>query len=327
MRPAARPTKRGPRSPQALPPQRSARGACSKPTPRSAGHRSAGCRLRRFVAELAQACNRRDARPEQMPIRYRVGRRTSRPAPLPVTSPRLSHPVRTSEENPSGARSIRRHEQHLHPRPSRRHAPTAARGRTTRRPAAQEELRAPLRAARTAGRLEAAAAARLRARGPRAGGQDRPARRDPRVAARARTVPRVRGSLRHQPGAARTRGRMPRTSTSSSATPYRSRPEPAFAQPRPSDARPQPAARHARSPRDARTDPEAAAARPRTADQRAAAPSPRSPPRARRRSPGAQRTELRAARADARPARRKAASQAAYRARRKLAAALATGRA
>ena len=49
----------------------------------------------------------------------------------------------------------------------------------------------------------------LRARGPRAGGQDRPAGGDPRVAARARTVPRVRGSLRHQPGAARTRGGMP----------------------------------------------------------------------------------------------------------------------
>ena len=112
-----------------------------------------------------------------------------------------------------------------------------------------------LRAARATRRMEAATAAVARARGPRAGGEDRPGRRDPRLAAGARPVPGVRRSLRQQPGAARAPSGLPAQAPA--------------AQPRglarqravgdPTDQRRPRAVAFARHPpgaRDSRTDPE-----------------------------------------------------------------------
>ena len=114
----------------------------------------------------------------------------------------------TSRKTPSRTLTIRRHDQSSDPA-SRRgvRSEPAARGGAARRRRCARAARARVRAADSAGRLEAEAAAGMRARGPRAGGPGRAAGGDPGVAPRARTVPRVRRSLRVKPGAARTRSR------------------------------------------------------------------------------------------------------------------------
>ena len=117
--------------------------------------------------------------------------------------------------------------------------------------------------------------------------------------------PRVRGSLRHQPGAARTRGGMPaQTSDPQPRRTTRGRNRPSRKLDR--GRHPAQAARSARSPARRTDRPRSPAPRPRTADER----SPRHPQAHHRRAGGtrrrAQRTKLRAARTSARPHPRRA---------------------
>ncbi len=155
-----------------------------------------------------------------------------------------------------------------------------------------------VRAARSAGRLEAQAAAGMRARGPRAGGPGRAAGGDPRVAPRARTVPRVRRPLRVKPGAARPRSRGGAQAPG---------PQPCDLARRAAvtGAPAQPTTPVARADRDARGPPRhghrsrAATARARTADERPTRPALAHGERARRARDGAERAEPHAARVHA----------------------------
>ena len=115
----------------------------------------------------------------------------------------------TSKENPSGGLSIHRDDRVGDIQSHFAHAAVVdqrgARRRSRRRAGAPQ----PLRAARPARGLEAETASGLRARGSRPGGEGGTRRCDPRVAARARPVPRLRGPVRQQPRAARTPSRLP----------------------------------------------------------------------------------------------------------------------
>ena len=205
----------------------------------------------------------------------------------------------TSRKTPSRVLSIRRHDQSSDPGSRRRvRSEPAARGRAARRPRCARAARAPVRAAGSAGRLEAEAAAGMRARGPRAGGPGRAAGGDPRVAPRARTVPRVRRSLRVKPGAAR-----PRSHGGAKAPGA----QPCHPARRAAVLARQPSARPpvARADRDARGPPRhghrsrAATARARTAHECPTSPALAHGERARRARDGRERAEPHAARVHA----------------------------
>ena len=223
----------------------------------------------------------------------------SRAAPSRAVSEAPRRRLGTSRKTPSRVLSIRRHDQSSDPGSRRRvRSEPAARGRAARRPRCARAARAPVRAAGSAGRLEAEAAAGMRARGPRAGGPGRAAGGDPGVAPRARTVPRVRRSLRVKPGAARPRSHARRKSTRYSAVPSRSTRRSTGA---PAHARPP----VTRADRDARGPPRhghrsrAATARARTAHECPTSPALAHGERARRARDGSERAEPHAARVHA----------------------------